>query len=378
LVRRRFASPCVLLTSALLVVIAAAPSGAAASYSLKLPSPSDIPPIIDPNIFLGVRPGKFPNKVPGPLTGREAVRVAVAPDGTIKDLIVEQTLFVTGTGDYTLEIPGPALDVSSPPDIGVRAGLRLGSVIWEGFSPGSKTLRATITVDPTARRFFPVPLQIETTSSGLRVRNVTAQRRQVLVADVRADVVADLLDKMHDVARRGRPVRAGVDGIPSTIPASTKPAEELIDVPVVFEVSAEGTATVVPSASHPDAVVLSTSTQDWSIDAVPTAPDPALLDPGARTWRAALRGASRQRIADALLLAESFLWQGLRRQDYEAFLGAPVGGRFTATYRFEAARKVAPPVATDAPEPVKPLGIAMALVALALIGVNGVALWRRS
>jgi len=372
-------------------LIVLAPLAPAASR-VHLPAPGDIPPAIDPASLLGPKPGSFPNKAPGAISGEEVVRVGLAPDGAVRSLVVDQELDLTGSGDYTLEITGPALDVGSS-DPTLHPGLRLGSLIWEGFSPGGKHLQASVTLDPTTARFLPIPLKVTVGSSGARITNVTAQPRRILLADVDRAELGALLDRMRALARSGVVPRAGYDGIPTSLAARSSAREELVDVAVPFHVVAELSA---PDAetSRDATTTLSTpgegvdlpfdgrliAAPELRIQAAPVAAPFATLDPpgGARTWRAALARAQAREVRDGFVLAQVVLWQGLRVADYQAFLGTPLGGTFRATYEFAPATVEAAPTPRAPPERVRPMGIALALVAAALIAGNGVALWRRA
>lgn len=65
-----------------------------------------------------------------------------------------------GKGDYSLVITAPVEDVEPALGYGSTPGLRTGAVIWQGFSPGARTLAAVITLRRAAAAPA-LPLRIE-------------------------------------------------------------------------------------------------------------------------------------------------------------------------------------------------------------------------
>src|SRR5439155_26814536 len=68
---------------------------------------------------------------PGSVSDEEVVRVALDPSGAVASVVVDQVLALNGLGDFALEIPGPATNVTAPPDESPQPGLRGGNVIWQ-------------------------------------------------------------------------------------------------------------------------------------------------------------------------------------------------------------------------------------------------------
>src|SRR5438067_2174419 len=102
-----------------------APPAAVASPSDvpgDFPKPTESDRVViasNPTSLLGPdRPGEVANKVPGPVDDVEAVQVGVGPDGAPTSVVVDQTLTVTGVGDFSFKEPGPAIDVAAPPGAG--------------------------------------------------------------------------------------------------------------------------------------------------------------------------------------------------------------------------------------------------------------------
>src|SRR6266496_6216393 len=77
-------------------------------------------------------------RLPGPVDDREQVSVGLALDGSITKVRVAQRLTITGVGDFSFKVPGPARDVRSLPESASTPGLRKGALLWQGFAAGRK------------------------------------------------------------------------------------------------------------------------------------------------------------------------------------------------------------------------------------------------
>ena len=312
------------------------------------------------------------NRAPGPIDDTERIHVGVAPNGDIVSVVVDQRLQLSGVGDFSLKIPGPALDVTSPPDAANKAGLRRGSVVWEGFSGGSKTLDATVTLDPAVER-FKLPLSVAVAGGHLRIKNESALSVPVADADPdQTDIVRAVTAVRGALAAGQRPI-AGQAGIPATVSGRSSATMTAVDVAAPFRVAGEvrpaGKPPVpfdalVPGPSAPDGVLDVPAAGPLSFTATPALPDPRSLDGvGGR---------------DALRAVQIALWQSLRMSDVSAYLGNPVsGGSSNATYTYEPA--TAPKVVRSAP-PLKarPFAIGLAVVAAIAVVSLTAALWARN
>jgi hypothetical protein len=363
------------------VLLAVAPAGAA---TLKLPTPAEAAALPRAFEILGVKPGEFPNKSPGPITGAEIVRVGVGPDGSAGSIVVDQTLVINGTGDFTIEVPGPAVEVETPAGSTARPGLRRGSVIWEGFSPGRRELRATVTLDTAAPSFRRLPVTVSVISdangTALRIRNDTAAPRAVRVGDADRAQLGAVLD---DISRRLRDDERLVfrPSIDATGAVSTT------TIPIVVPMRVRGELVVDGARTTVDTVVLDEpferrvargASVDFTLSAEPALPPASVVRAPSGSWRAALAGAPAGGARDALLLAERTLWQILRIPDAEYFLGNPLGGRSSARYEFRPfVPESAPPPAADDERVPKPIPIAVAMLGVMAIFSGAVAVWRR-
>src|SRR3954469_1235235 len=144
----------ILLALAPLTLLASAPTLAAAvaapheeADQIRLPAPvRDVDPLQGVN--LGLRPDRLRKSVvPGTASDREDVVVAVGPTGAPNAVTDTQRLVINGAGNYIIRELGPARAAVGLNDT-VPPVLELGTVVWQGFSPGRRELSARLTLDP--------------------------------------------------------------------------------------------------------------------------------------------------------------------------------------------------------------------------------------
>src|SRR4051794_19786733 len=123
------------------------PAPAARVDQIRLPAPvHDVDPLRD--VDLGLRPDRLRvSVVPGTATDREDVIVAVGPTGAPAAVTDTQRLVIDGAGNYIIRELGPARAAVGLNDT-VPPVLQLGTVVWQGFSPGHRELAARLTLDP--------------------------------------------------------------------------------------------------------------------------------------------------------------------------------------------------------------------------------------
>jgi hypothetical protein len=122
-------------------------------------------------------------------------------------VVVEQTLEVLGKGDYSFVVPGPFDDVRALGATQSPPGLRTSGVVWQGFSPGRRTLAAAITVRANAAAAA-LPVRIVLGSDGLRLENATAATASGLASPAPPRALAAALETARVAIGRGRAVGA--------------------------------------------------------------------------------------------------------------------------------------------------------------------------
>ena len=93
------------------------------------------PPLRGTAVLLETR---LPTK---PVVDDQRVLVGIDPAGVPVSVTVVQRLTLRGLGDYTFAVPGPIIDVVAAPGSASEPGLRQGTILWSGFSPGSSGQR---------------------------------------------------------------------------------------------------------------------------------------------------------------------------------------------------------------------------------------------
>jgi hypothetical protein len=326
------------------VLAAAAAPAVAAEQRILLPSAHQQLQVTPP-----LRGAPVLNETRFPATGvRNSERVLVGIDATGKPLSVDviQRLTLVGLGDYTFAVPGPVTGVSAVLGSASEPGLRQGSILWSGFSPGRKVLAARATLRLAAAALV-LPFRLTITQDGgtltLRGENVSQLPSTVPVGPSSGAEVAAALDATRAGSLR-RPalqeVYVGVPGAPRTvqepIAAPLRVTGEVGRIPVRYLLGDGGPNSFVlrvPAASAP------------KLRIVVRAVTPArLLTPpgGSATWVDALR---RRRVEPGriLELASRARLSLARAIDYQAFLANPdPHGTSEATYVYETAAKPAP------------------------------------
>jgi hypothetical protein len=416
-----------LLFGLLSVAVPGQPAGAA-SGTVRLPTELDAlayAPNSETILFgsLGVE-----TKLPGTVQDLEQVSVGLSSDGSISDVRVVQHLTVTGIGDFSFKVPGPARDVRVLPESASTPGLRKGALLWQGFSPGTKILAAEVDLFPgqEAER-LPVafslrmavdgrPLTRGVPASGafrmtLEIRNNSAV--PIRIADAPADParLAPLLDTLRRLLASGRRAAPGRDGVPASVettgPAATR--QEAVEVPfvvhgeVVFPPGSLSLTDVGGAVARTDAQGLHV---DFDAQVGGGAPQKAVVDiqgratalgiprlemtgrpalplagplrsPVGGSWARALALApSRLDGRRMLALAMDVLWRVARLRQFDAYLGNPdVNGTSTSSYTFRLASPVRRVVtrAPGAPRAAPATIAAAVLIILLLVAATAVA-----
>ena len=372
-----------LLSALGVLIVVAAPTFASAAEI----------PILLPSVRTSLTPGPplagaaAPTEVlfPRGMTSDERVLVGIDSAGKPVSIAVVQRLMLHKLGDYSFAVPGPIADVETAPGSDSDPGLRHDSILWAGFSPGTKTLasRATLRAAP-ASRLLPLRLSVEREGDALVVRgeNTTAARGPVLVGKVSPKEGAVALDQTRRRLQLGR----SAPDLYARVPQAPLSQSEPIVAPLDVRVELEGkTYSYRLGDGGPTRFTLrvpqAPPRPKLRLTVTPVPPERQLTPPrGFATWAKAARHGrvpastlleriSRVRLATA------------RALQYQTFLANPdTTGGTHAVYVYDTAAKIA------APRPVAPAddggGSAWQTVlfaALALLAATGlVVLWANS
>ena len=408
-----------------LVAFALAPAGAAAkgapsSNGIPLTAPvRDVDPLAGA-IALGLRRDRLlTSVVPGPVRNTELVTAGIGPTGAPAVVTDLQQMVVTKPGNYIIRELGPARRAVGLGDT-VPPVLELGQVVWQGFSPGTRTLRALLTLDPgiEAHR-LPMAVGLafhdrsgkgrpmrpggEAPSDGtltVTLVNQTATPRTIVLGEGSLRPLATALQALLTAARHPHaalPPYAG-DGLPTTLPGRVTSGEQ-VDVAAPLRVTgrigitgATGSPVQGPGTTADAGGAQVAGTLDGSasftvamragqrlvvdLDVRPWL-DPRLLVAPAASWQqwAASRPSTAD-VADATRTLAEAAAASARAAEYSPYLQADTPGPDLSTFRYVVAAPGATPRADEAVT-AKPAGIAAALVALAAIAGNAALLWRQ-
>jgi hypothetical protein len=371
-------------------------------------------------------------QLPGRVADEEHVRVDLQADGSVAAVEVTQRLTLSGLGDFSFKVAGPASDVQALPESANQPGLRRGAVLWQGFSPGEKVLAARMTLfpDQEAKR-LPLRFDLAMAVGGaplapgarrtgpleltLRVTNVSAV--PIAMVDVPTDPaeLAPVLDAIHASLARGERPAPGEGGIPGDVAATGTRDSRSEDVEAPFKVAGEivfpAGSLIAPSvsggrsSSEPDGLhvrferllgggsplVLSIRIHGrarglglpvFTATASPAPPRAAVVKPPTPAgWTAAV-ATDPGSFEGSTMLAEamSALWRVARLGQFDAYLGNPDPfGTSTTTYAFRLAPRAAPPPEVAAfGGPIRPMGLITLALFLLLMLFGGALVWARS
>ena len=219
-----------------------AASASVGDRELKLPAPvREVDPLANKELLL--RPDRLrKSQVPGKAVDHETVRVALGPTGAPASVTDTQQLVIRGAGNYIIRELGPAREAVGLGGT-VPPVLELGTVVWQGFSPGTRELSARLTLDPgieaarlplTARftfrsndghtaRLGPGAAAPAAGSVTITLTNNTTSHR---IIDTGVADVAPLAKALDRLRRAGANPRAAVPptggaGLPATLPGRT-------------------------------------------------------------------------------------------------------------------------------------------------------------
>ena len=421
----------ILLASAALTLLAvgttlapaAAGSGstpAAATDQIHLPAPvHDVDPLT--GVDLGLRKDRLRKSVvPGTATDHEDVVVAVGPTGTPVAVTDTQQLVIDGAGNYIVRELGPARAAVGLNDT-VPPVLELGTVVWQGFSPGHRELSARLTLDPgieAARLPLKVTLRLRDQDGHVHVLDpggrapvdgtvtVTLANQSASLRTVETGAAAvgplaavlDLLRRAGDHPRAAVPPVAGA-GLPAALPghaAGTRQLNVVAPLRITGTLRVPGATTSVtgPGTTPIADGAAITGTLAGSVDfTVPVRagqhlalhldvrpwPDPRMVAPPspARSWREwAATGPSAADVAKATDTMMEAAAASARAAEYSPYLQADAPGPDLSTFTYVTATAAQTPRVDNGPQP-RPGAIALTVVAAAAVIGNAVLLRRR-
>src|SRR5437660_2318008 len=218
-------------------LLAAAPATATATSPTGA-APYGIPPGIPlPQTFRNINPiacvtivvpGRKDrcrtSKVPSTVDDTEAVTVGVGPNGAPAVVTDRQRLVVHGAGPYLIYELGPARTAQGLNDFS-QPDAKLGQVVWQGFSTGTRTLDGLLTLDAALEAArLPMAVRIEFTdragnrtplqpggrapsdgTATITLLNLSSSPRFLAVGTAKVGPLAHALDTLLAAAKSDRP-----------------------------------------------------------------------------------------------------------------------------------------------------------------------------
>lgn len=415
------------VTGALLAVISlSAPSRAAGSIELPTPEAAlaqELDLVCNP--LVGGLPERCKkSSVPGPVVNDEVVVVGVDGDGHAARVMVEQRLLLTKVGDYVIRERGPAraavplVPDSDPPNT------KFGAVVYQGFTPGNRKLGARLTLDAGLEEAR-LPLAVSVTYDGgdglrplaaggrvpgagtvrVRLQNQTGQPAELPTgADADATALARPLDAALRFAHAapGPRLPSTDTGLPRRLTVTSpalRTATRSVPLRITGSLRLAGTTGTVAGPKLtplPDGGVVAGTLSEGSVEftaqvaaagtllmdltVVPTL-DPRPLTPPRRlaSWAAWARSdppAAERRAALDLLVSTAAA--GARASSYSPYLGVDLPGSGSTVFRYSFAAAADRQAAARRDLQPRPGPIALTGLAVLLLLVNSVLLWRRS
>ena len=159
------------------------------------------------------------------------LRVTVDLDPTGRPVVVrtEQRLTISALGDYFFVVPAPLVSVAAAPGSAAPPGQRAQGIVWQGFSPGRRTLAALVRLRTGAAA--PVlPLRVRIGRGGIRIANATALSVLAYDAAVSRAEVAPVIKELRRAVGRDELPRPGSVVVPTTPPTTRIRAEAVFAV----------------------------------------------------------------------------------------------------------------------------------------------------
>ena len=399
------------LAAALLAALLAVP-GAGWADTLPLPEPAGDIPI--PSEAVTDRPERLRrSQVPGRVDDTERIDVLLAPNAAPAAVTMTQRLVLHGTGQFVIWERSSAQDVEALDDTTAPV-LKREAVIWQGFVNERKVLAARLTLDPfVEHELLPVRVEVtgpvgpggEVTGPGevvVMVSNRTARGMTLPTGTVAARDLAGPLDRLlryADAKAPHAPPAAG-RGLPKTLPATavgSREANVVVPFRLAGSIRVSGGTPAVPESGavthladglRLDGVlqgatefrVRATGPGTLTLDlrAFPTLDPRQLQPPRGSTWAGWLgRGPTPREAAAATRQLVDAAAAAARADEYAPYLGHHGPGTVRTTFHWRMAPRAT--VAAPPAPPLEPRPLGIALASLALLGVlaNATAIWRR-
>jgi hypothetical protein len=307
------------------------------------------------------------------------VRVSVGSSGKPFRIVVVDRIAIAAKGDYSFVIPAPVEDVRAVAGSDSEPGLRSGSVVWQGFSPGGRRLSAAVTLHAAAAA-VDLPLRVEIDGSQLRLVNTTSASATVMDANVSAVDIARALDAARAAVELGIPTSAQLVNAVGAVREARTTDRVPLRVRGTIRFS-DGAPRKLEDVVGQSPIEIVGNGRLKALELSVSVPEPASLlrPPGADRWLDLARSGRLPTGRKATRLAASRLLTAALALQFQEFLANPdMNGAARSSYRYLLAeRRQAAPVDASGRNFGWPAAVA---IALGLIGaaVGALVLWAHS
>jgi len=139
------------------------------------------------------------------VSNKERVLVGLEPDGTPNSVKVVQTSRLNRLGDYVFAIPAPVVSVLPGPGTESQPGQRTNQILWQGFSPGQRTLavEAQLRLEESSPH-LPIKVRVEPRDgrTTVLIENQTAVEVPSYTGDVEPTSLAQVLGRIRTAIDR--------------------------------------------------------------------------------------------------------------------------------------------------------------------------------
>jgi hypothetical protein len=143
-------------------------------------------------------------------------------DPTGRPVVVraEQRLTISALGDYFFVVPAPLVSVAAAPGSAAPPGQRAQAIVWQGFSPGRRTLAAMVRLRRAAAAPA-LPLRVRIVRGGIRITNATSVSVLAYDAAVSRAAVVPVVHELRRAVGRNELPGPGSVVVPTT-PRTTR------------------------------------------------------------------------------------------------------------------------------------------------------------
>lgn len=307
------------------------------------------------------------------VSNEERVLVGLDADGTPNSVTVVQTSRLSRLGDYVFAIPAPVVSVLPGPGTESQPGQRTNQILWQGFSPGKRTLsaRAELRLEESAP-YLPVKVRVEPGDgqTTVTIENQTGVSVESYTGDIEPVSLAQVLARIRTAIRKN----LFAEGLNVELRGRKTPTQ--VEIAAPLRVTGIAAAEGIPKKFSGLLDGVDRKTMRVTIRGSERPAVTFTVRPAAVPDRVTAKLGAPARLAETIRLELTYA----RKRQFDQFLSsADPTGKSSTTYVYATAPRPATPIA---PESGGSDSHTMGWVALGLLLVAGLplaaVLWARS